>query len=394
GSTHETTHPPGEHLARSASTDHASVSCNPMDAMTILMLVAGLILLVVGAEGLVRGASRIALSAGISPLVVGLTIGAFGTSSPETAVSVSAVRRGASDIAIGNVVGSNIFNILLIVGVCALVLPLVISWRLVRLEVPLMIGMSVLLWVFASDGELDRWEAAILFAGVVGYTVWAIRASRKESAAAQKTSAPGAEPQATPSPWYVNIAYVVGGLVLLVAGSNWMVDSAVEIAENFGLSELVIGLAIVAAGTSLPELATSVLATIKGERDIAVGNVVGSNIFNVLGVLGLSGLVGQNELKAPSFVQNVDIPVMILVAAICLPIFFSGRNLMHRYEGFGFIVAYLIYVVYLVWNSSDSGAPGWYATIAWLVLAPLAVVVVLVTAWRDRHRPIPEEALR
>ncbi|MEP2370265.1 MAG: calcium/sodium antiporter [Ilumatobacter sp.] len=362
--------------------------------MTILMLVAGLILLVVGAEGLVRGASRIALSAGISPLVVGLTIVAFGTSSPETAVSVSAVRRGASDIAIGNVVGSNIFNILLIVGVCALVLPLVISWRLVRLEVPLMIGMSVLLWVFASDGELDRWEAAILFAGVVGYTVWAIRASRKESAAAQKTSAPGAEPQATPSPWYVNIAYVVGGLVLLVAGSNWMVDSAVEIAENFGLSELVIGLTIVAAGTSLPELATSVLATIKGERDIAVGNVVGSNIFNVLGVLGLSGLVGQNELKAPSFVQNVDIPVMILVAAICLPIFFSGRNLMHRYEGFGFIVAYLIYVVYLVWNSSDSGAPGWYATIAWLVLAPLAVVVVLVTAWRDRHRPIPEEALR
>ncbi len=362
--------------------------------MTVVMLAAGMILLVAGAEGLVRGASRIALSAGISPLVVGLTVVAFGTSSPEMAVSVSAVRTGASDIAIGNVVGSNIFNILLILGVCALVVPLVISWRLVRLEVPLMIGISVLLWVFVLDGEIERWEAAILFAGVVGYTVWAIRASRRESAAAQEMSAPGAEPPATASPWYVSIAYVGGGLVLLVVGSNWMVDSAVEIAEDFGLSELVIGLTIVAAGTSLPELATSVLATIKGERDIAVGNVVGSNIFNILGVLGLSGLVGKNELQASSFVQDVDIPVMILVAAICLPVFFSGRNLMHRYEGFGFIVAYLIYVTFLVWNSSDDGAPSWYADIVWFGMVPAAVVVVVATAWRDRHRPIPEAALR
>jgi cation:H+ antiporter len=310
------------------------------------------------------------------------------------AVSVSAVRRGASDIAIGNVVGSNTFNILFIVGVCALVLPLVISWRLVRLEVPLMIGVSVLLWLFVLDGEIARWEAAILFAGVIWYTVWAIRASRKESAAAQEMSAPGAEPPDTTSPWYVNVGYVVGGLVLLVVGSNWMVDSAVEIAESFGLSELVIGLTIVAAGTSLPELATSVLATIKGERDIAVGNVVGSNIFNILGVLGLSGLVAKDGLQASSFVQDVDVPVMILAAAICLPVFFSGRNLMHRYEGFGFVLAYVVYVTYLVWNSSDSGAPDWYVDIVWFAAVPLAVVVVLVTAWRDRHHPIPEEALR
>ena len=182
--------------------------------------------------------------------------------------------------------------------------------------------------------------------------------------------------------------------MFLVLGSNWMVDSAAEIAESFGLSELVIGLTIVAAGTSMPELATSVLATIKGERDIAVGNVVGSNIFNILSVLGLSGLVAKDELQASSFVQDVDIPVMILVAAICLPLFFSGRNLMHRYEGFFFIVAYFVYITYLVWNSSDNGAPDWYAPIVWFALVPLAVVVVLVTAWRDRHHPIPEEALR
>lgn len=362
--------------------------------MTFVMLVAGLVLLVAGAEGLVRGASRIALSVGISPLVVGLTVVAFGTSSPEMAVSVSAVRSGSADIAIGNVVGSNVFNILLILGLCALVIPLVISWRLVRLEVPLMIGVSALLWVFIADGELARWEAAILFAGLIGYTVWAIRASRKESAAAHELSAPGAGPPDTPSPWYVNVAYVVGGLVSLVIGSNWMVDSAVEIAEELGLSELVIGLTIVAAGTSLPELATSVLATIKGERDIAVGNVVGSNIFNILGVLGLAGLVSKGPLLASSFVQDVDVPVMILVAAICLPVFFGGRNLMHRYEGFGFVVGYVLYVTYLVWNSSDDGAPDWYAPVVWFALVPLAVVIVVTTAWRDRHQPIPEEALR
>jgi cation:H+ antiporter len=365
-----------------------------MDALTIVMLVAGLILLVAGAEGLVRGASRLALSAGISPLVVGLTVVAFGTSSPEMAVSVSAARDGVSDIAIGNVVGSNIFNVLLILGVCALAVPLVISWRLVRLEVPLVIAFSILLWLFILDGEIARWEAAVLFGGVIAYTVWAIRASRRESAVAREMSAPGAEPPDTPSPWYVNVGYVVGGLVLLVVGSDWMVDSSVEIAEELGLSKLVIGLTIVAAGTSLPELATSVLATIKGERDIAVGNVVGSNIFNILGVLGLSGLVGKFELQASSFVQDVDVPVMILVAAICLPVFFSGRNLMHRYEGVAFVVAYLLYVTYLVWNSSDDGAPSWYADVVWFVLVPFAVVVVLITAWRDRHRPIPEEALR
>jgi cation:H+ antiporter len=365
-----------------------------MDALTIVMLVAGLILLVAGAEGLVRGASRLALSAGISPLVVGLTVVAFGTSSPEMAVSVSAARDGVSDIAIGNVVGSNIFNVLLILGVCALAVPLVISWRLVRLEVPLMIAVSILLWLFILDGEIARWEAAVLFGGVIAYTVWAIRASRRESAVAREMSAPGAEPPDTPSPWYVNVGYVVGGLVLLVVGSDWMVDSSVEIAEELGLSKLVIGLTIVAAGTSLPELATSVLAAIKGERDIAVGNVVGSNIFNILGVLGLSGLVGKFELQASSFVQDVDVPVMILVAAICLPVFFSGRNLMHRYEGVAFVVAYLLYVTYLVWNSSDDGAPSWYADVVWFVLVPFAVVVVLITAWRDRHRPIPEEALR
>lgn len=362
--------------------------------MTIVTLVAGLVLLVAGAEGLVRGASRLALAAGISPLVVGLTVVAFGTSSPEMAVSVAAVRGGETDIAIGNVVGSNVFNVLLIVGLCAAVSALTIAWRLVRLEVPLMVALSVLLWLLVLDGELARWEGGLLFAGVIGYTVWAIRSSRKESAAAQEMSAPGADPPAEPSPWYVNIAYVIGGLTLLVLGSNWMVDAATEIAEAAGLSDLVIGLTIVAAGTSLPELATSILATIRGERDIAVGNVVGSNIFNILAVLGLSGLVAPEPLEASSFVQDVDMPVMILAAAICLPVFFSGRNLMHRWEGLMFVAGYVAYIVYLIWNSSDGGAPGWYVNTLRFGIIPLAFLVVLTTAWRDRHHPIPEHALR
>jgi cation:H+ antiporter len=257
-----------------------------------------------------------------------------------------------------------------------------------------MIGVSVVLWLFVLDGELGRWESAVLFASLIGYTVWAIRASRKESAAAQDMSAPGAGPDKAPTSWYVNVAFVLGGLVLLVVGSNWMVNSAVEIATALGLSELVIGLTIVAAGTSLPELATSVIATIRGERDIAVGNVVGSNIFNILGVLGLSGLVSTNALEASPLARNIDIPIMILVAAFCLPIFFSGRNLMHRYEGFGFVVAYGLYVTYLIWSSSETGAPSWFTNTIWFVLIPIAVVVVLGTAWRDRHQPIPEDALR
>ncbi len=364
-----------------------------MDALTIPLLVAGLVLLVVGAEALVRGASRLALAVGISPLVVGLTVVAFGTSSPEMAVSVSAVRSGETDIAIGNVVGSNSFNVLVILGLCALVTPLVISWRLVRLEVPLMIAVSGLLWLLVADGELARWEAAVLLAGMIAYTVWAIRASRKESAAAQEMSAPGAEPPTGPSPWYVNVGLVVGGLVLLVLGSNWMVDSAVEIATELGLSELVIGLTIVAAGTSLPEVATSVLATVRGERDIAVGNVVGSNIFNILGVLGLSGLVAKGDLVAGDAVRNVDVPVMIGAALICLPVFFSGRNLLHRWEGGLFFALYVLYVTYLIWNSSDAGAPSWYVDVVRFGVVPVVAVLVLVVAWRDRRNPIPAEAL-
>jgi cation:H+ antiporter len=355
--------------------------------VTVILFLGGLVCLVVGAEALVRGASSLALAVGVAPLVVGLTVVAFGTSAPEMAVSAAASRSGQTDIAIGNAVGSNIFNVLLILGACALIRPLLIAWRLVRLEVPIMIGASVLVWVLVLDGDLVRWEAALLFAGIVGYTTWTIRASRKETAAALEHAAPGGEPQATPAPWYVNVGLLLLGLVLLVVGSNWMVDGAVDFARSLGLSELVIGLTIVSAGTSLPELATSLLATYRGEREIAVGNVVGSNIFNMLAVLGIGGLVAPTPLEANEFVRGVDIPVMIAAALICLPVFFSSGTLMRRWEGVMFAAAYATYVTYLIWNASDAGAPDVFVDVARFVALPLGFAVAIAAAWRDRAHP-------
>jgi cation:H+ antiporter len=247
--------------------------------LTALTLLAGLALLIIGAEMLVKGASRVAAGFGISPLVIGLTVVAFGTSSPEMAISVSSAWKGEADIAVGNVVGSNIFNVLFILGLSALITPLVVSKQLVKLDVPLMIGVSVLAFLLSMDGRIAFWEGAILFAGVIGYTILAIRMGKASGEAGDAVE--GADRT------WMNIGLIAVGLVLLVLGSQWLVSAAITIATAMGVSELVIGLTIVAAGTSMPEVATSITAAIRGQRDIAVGNVVGSNIFNILAVLGL-----------------------------------------------------------------------------------------------------------
>jgi len=261
-----------------------------MDTLTLVLFLLGLGCLIGGAELLVRGASRLAAAAGISPLVIGLTVVAYGTSAPEMAVSVQSALAAQADIALGNVVGSNIFNVLFILGVSALIIPLTVAQQFVRKEVPIMIGASLLLWLAAADGVIARWESALLFAGIVAYTVYLVRESRRERREIQEEYAAefGAAPAAKGGGVAVNIGLVLAGLALLVLGSRWLVDGAVAIARAAGLSELVIGLTIVAAGTSLPEVATSILAAVRGERDIAVGNVVGSNIFNILAVLGIA----------------------------------------------------------------------------------------------------------
>ncbi|MDW8323631.1 MAG: calcium/sodium antiporter [Burkholderiales bacterium] len=356
--------------------------------MTFLLFVLGLAALILGAELLVRGASRLALTLGISPLVVGLTVVAFGTSSPELAISVHSAWIGQVDIALGNVVGSNIFNVLVILGLSALITPLVVHQQLIRREVPLMIAVSLLLWGMAADGEVSRWEGVLLALGLAAYIVYAIRASRRESAEIQAEYAeamPG-DGQAWDRHWSVQMGLIVAGLALLVLGSQWLVDSAVTIARALGVSELIIGLTLIAAGTSLPEVATSILAAIRGERDIAVGNVVGSNLFNILGVLGLSAAVAPSSLSVAPGLLAFDLPVMVAVAVACLPIFFTG-NLIARWEGALFFAYYVAYTVYLYLLSTRHDALATYSDVMAFFVLPLTAVTLLVLAARHYRRP-------
>jgi cation:H+ antiporter len=359
-----------------------------MTAETILYLILGLVLLVAGAESLVRGASRLAAMFGISPLVIGLTIVAFGTSAPELAVSVMSASSGQADIAIGNVVGSNIFNVLFILGVSALITPLLVAQQLIRLDVPIMIGVSVLLMLMGLDGGIGWTEGFLLFAGIIAYTMFQVLQARREKNLAVKAEyvqeyAASASPGKAAS-WAINLALIAGGLVLLVLGSRWLVESAVQIATAFGVSELIIGLTIIAAGTSLPEVATSVIASIRGERDIAVGNVVGSNIFNILAVLGLSAMVAPDGLAVSSALIQFDIPFMTVVALACLPIFFTG-NTIARWEGFLFLGYYIAYIVFLVLGASQSPSQEVFHTVMLLFIVPLTILTLAIGAWRSRR---------
>ena len=355
-----------------------------MEPLTVLLFVAGLGLLVLGAEWLVRGASRLAAALGISPLVIGLTVVAYGTSAPEMAVSVKSAWAGQPDLALGNVVGSNIFNVLFILGASALIAPLVVSSQLIRLDVPIMIGLSFLTLVLAGDGSIGRLDGALLFAGAIAYTVFQIRQSRRESAAAR---APQEEdPGAKRSPAAVNLAFVGAGLLLLVLGSRWLVAGAVAFAHALGVSELVVGLTVVAAGTSLPEVATSILAALRGERDIAVGNVVGSNIFNLLAVLGLSALVSPGGLPAPAALLRFDLPVMVAVAVACLPIFASGA-VIARWEGALFLSYYVAYTAYVVLAAQRHDALPAYSAVMEAFVLPLTGVTLAVVGWRAWKRP-------
>ncbi|MBM4061370.1 MAG: calcium/sodium antiporter [Planctomycetes bacterium] len=363
-----------------------------MDWITIVLFFAGLGLLVLGADWLVKGAARLAAAAGVSSLVIGLTVVAFGTSSPELAVSVRAAWLGQADMAVGNVVGSNIFNVLFILGASALITPLLVAQDLVRRDVPLMILVSVVLLLLSLDGGLGRLDSALLFAGIVVYTVWIVRASRRENAAvAAEYEAEFGGEAVRRAPVWQSIVLVVAGLGLLVLGSNWLVEGAVVFARWAGISEVVVALTIVAAGTSLPEVATSILAAIRGERDIAVGNVVGSNLFNILSVLGLSGLVSPSGLTVIPSMVAFDLPVMIAVAVACLPIFARGR-MIPRWEGALFLLYYGAYTVFLVLDATKHEAKEGYATVMLQFVIPLTAVTLLVLAlrvFRLRRRGVP-----
>ncbi len=355
---------------------------------TLLFFILGLVALVAGAELLVRGASKLALSFGISPLVVGLTVVAFGTSAPELAVSVQSAWSGKVDIALGNVVGSNIFNVLFVLGISALITPLLVARQLIRQEVPIMIGVSLLLFALALDGGISRYDAALLFALMLIYTGFLILQSRRESRAQADESTLEAQPATAgwDAHWGVQVLLIVAGLALLVLGADWLVGAAIAFAKLFGLSELVIGLTIVAAGTSMPEVATSVVAAIRGQRDIAVGNVVGSSTFNILGVLGLSGLVAPVSLVVPPSLLSFDLLVMIAVAVACLPVFFTG-NLIARWEGMVFLGYYVAYTAYLLLAAQSHDALSTFGLAMTTFVLPLTALTLIVVSWRAWRSP-------
>ncbi|MFL1907437.1 calcium/sodium antiporter [Plesiomonas shigelloides] len=377
--------------------------------MDYLLLAIGLVLLVVGADGLVKGAARLAASIGIPSLVIGLTVVAFGTSAPELAVSIRSALAGQSEMAIANVVGSNIFNVLFILGLAAIITPLAISRQLIRQDVPLMVLASMLVFYMIRDGVLSRLDAGILVVLLLAYTVFLFvqgkrteateRASGANNSVAPSPSASGAALSDVASteqddevdalirgthPTWQNLLWIVGGLACLVAGANLLVNSAVNIARAFAVSEAVIGLTIVAVGTSLPEVMTSIVASIKGQRDIAVGNVVGSNIFNLLAVLGVSGVLSSNGLAGNEQLVQQDFPVMLAVALLCVPLFFTGA-ILSRIEGALFFILYLAYTLFLIGGALH--AP-WLASVHGIIvyaLIPLTVVVVIGSLVKDRY---------
>ena len=354
---------------------------------TAIVFASGLALLIGGAEIFVRGASNLAAALGISPLVIGLTVVAFGTSAPELAISVYAGLEGRPDLAFGNVVGSNIFNTLFILGASALIAPLVVARRLVQLDVPLVIGASVLALVLGMDGRIGRIEGLGLFAGIISYTIWLVLRGRREGEANGDTAPDPDRGNAGAGRVAIDLAMIATGLALLVVGSRLLVSAAVTIASGLGVSEMVVGLTVVAAGTSLPEVATSLLASLKGERDIAVGNVVGSNLFNLLCVLGLTASA-TGGIPVPAEALRFDVPVMIVSAIACMPIFFSGHRI-DRWEGALFLGYYVAYTTNLVMAATGHAALGTFQAVMIAFILPLTAItlgVVTVREIRSRRR--------
>jgi cation:H+ antiporter len=352
-----------------------------MDWLTLILFVVGFFALITGSDTLVKGATQLAVSLNVSPLVIGLTIVAFGTSAPELAINIQAAYEGRPGLAIGNVVGSNIANILLILGVAAVITPLAVSYQLLKQDVPLMIGASILLILLALDGLLGRWDGLVLFSGIIIYTTYVIIQGRREGASLEDLDLDIEASQSGRAGMMRQIGLIIFGLVLLSVGAQWLVNGAVMIATLFHVSELIIGLTIVAIGTSLPELATSVAASLHGKTDMAVGNVVGSNLFNILSVLGLSALVAPAGIVVESAALAFDLPVMLAVAVAALPIFFTGYRI-ERWEGGLFLAYYVAYLSYLILYATDHALLPMFSSAMIGFVIPLTVVTLIVLVWR------------
>jgi cation:H+ antiporter len=358
---------------------------------TLILFALGFAGLIAGGELLVRGASRLAAAIGIPPLIIGLTVVAFGTSAPELAVMIRSAFGGQAGLVVGNVVGSNIANVLLILGLSALAAALVTPKRLIQIETPLMIVVSFALLALALDGKISRIDGLILFGGFLAHLLFMVREQRGALQVAQDEAAK--ELRATKE-LLKNGMLVLGGLALLVVAGDWLVNGAVAMARALGVSELIIGLTIVAVGTSLPEMATSIIAGLRGARDIAVGNIIGSNIFNILAGMGLTAIIAPNGVEVSQAALRFDIPVMIAAAIACLPIFYIGHRI-SRWEGGLFFGYYIAYTAYLILTAKRHYALAQFGAVMLWFVAPLTLVTLLIFVYRtaraDRKREAVDE---
>jgi len=359
-----------------------------VDTPTLLLFLLGLGLLVGGAELLVRGAASLARRFSVPPLIIGLTVVAYGTSAPELAVSIRAALAGRADIAVGNVVGSNLFNVLFILGLSALITPLAISVQLVRFDVPILIAVSLLVPLAAADGRIEPWEGAVLVLLGLAYTIFLVRQGRKEGVERIGAGDIEAAIPGRPGGALVSLGQIAAGLVGLVLGARWLVAGAVTLAASLGVDERVIGLTLVAAGTSLPEVATSLVAAARGQRDIAVGNVVGSNLFNILWVLGMAAAVSGGGVAVARGSLFFDIPVMVGAAVVCLPLLRTGFTL-ERWEGALLFSYWLAYTVYIVLAVRSSPALPWVGEVLGIGVG-VSLLVLAVALIRSLARPTPE----
>ncbi len=350
--------------------------------ITGLFFAAGILLLLGGAHLLVSSSSGLAVRFGIPAIFIGVTIVAFATSAPEIAVSLDAVLNERAGLALGNVIGSNIANILLIVGISAIISPVQVTKRIVWLDIPIMIGASAAVYLMALDQALQPMDGIVmllLFTGFLGFQIYQVRKERSVSDSTER------ELDKLSSP-YLQVLLLVLGLGLLALGAHWLVESSIVIARYWGMSELIIGLTIVAIGTSLPELATSVLAAKRKESDLSVGNVIGSNIFNLLLVLGVSAMFTADGLPISDAALGLDLPFMVAVSLACLPIFYTG-HVIARWEGWVFLAYYVAYLLYLFLDSTQHEYLSLFNEVMVMFVVPITILTLLIFVLRSWRKP-------
>lgn len=345
--------------------------------IAFFLFILGIGVLIGGAKLLVFGASQLAISLKISSLVIGLTVVSFGTSAPEIAFCTSAALQGEGSLLMGNIVGSNIFNILLVLGFCATLYPLAVKKQLIRWDVPIMIGFSLLVWFLAAFGSINRWDGMLLLFGIICYLLFLFKFQKKQP--------PSDEQKPKLQPIWLQIIWIILGLILLGFGSRWLVESSTQIARFLGVGELFIGLTIVAVGTSLPELAVSFTAILKGDRDLAVGNVIGSNLFNLLAVLGIAAFVSPTPIQIDSSLLLFDLPVMVAVSIATLPIFITG-HIISRWEGVLFLFYYMLFITYLLLNTFMDMYLPLFTSAFFLFILPLTLITLVIGIFRHVYR--------